>query len=140
MTAFAVCLQFALASRHFERCAFQVFHRPDFIDQTVPFASFDSSFEGCQHTFGPHARFRPHPAEGFFKAPGGCDFSALFSLWHSQQVIELRCHFPHVSTFLPPFSTVVTRFLATMGTLTPVLLRRAPGQLSLLTELALPDI
>src|ERR1044071_1641462 len=46
-----------------------------------------------------------------------------------------RFHLP-----APLGSTVVTRFLATMGTLTPVLLRRAPGQVSLLTELALPDI
>lgn len=46
-----------------------------------------------------------------------------------------RFHLP-----APLGSTVVTRFIATMGTLTPVLLLRAPAQVSLITERAFPDI
>ena len=46
-----------------------------------------------------------------------------------------RFHLP-----VPLGSTVVTRFLATTGTLTPALLRPAPGQVSLITERAFPDI
>ena len=46
-----------------------------------------------------------------------------------------RFHLP-----VPLGSTVVTRFIATMGTLTPALLLPAPGQVSLITEHAFPDI
>jgi len=46
-----------------------------------------------------------------------------------------RFHLP-----APLGSTVVTRFIATMGTLTPALLLQAPGQGSLITERAFPDI
>src|SRR5262245_7889767 len=100
MAPSSVCLMFALSLRHFQRRTLQVFHLPDFINQTEPFASFDSSFEGCQHPFGPYAGFGPLPL--------GLDFSALFSLWlclwHSQQVVKLRAHDSHGSTFLPPLA------------------------------------
>src|SRR5881394_3744310 len=46
-----------------------------------------------------------------------------------------RFHFP-----TPLGSTVVTRFIATMGALTPALLLPAPRQVSLITERAFPDI
>src|SRR6266513_2588466 len=46
-----------------------------------------------------------------------------------------RFHFP-----TPLGSTVATRFVATMGALTPTLLLPAPGQVSLITGHALPDI
>ena len=46
-----------------------------------------------------------------------------------------RFHFP-----VPLGSTVITRFVATTGTLTPALLLPAPGQVSLITEHAFPDI
>src|SRR5438477_3804815 len=46
-----------------------------------------------------------------------------------------RFHLP-----VPLGSTVVTRFIATMGTLTPALLLQAPRQVSLITEHAFPDI
>ncbi len=46
-----------------------------------------------------------------------------------------RFHFP-----APLGSTVVTRFVATTGALTPALLLPAPGQVSLITERAFPDI
>ncbi len=69
--------------------ALQVFPSPYFIYQAEPFASFDSSFEGFQHALCPHACFRPVPSPG--------DFSALFSLWHSRQLI-CDC----VSFTLPP--------------------------------------
>src|SRR5881397_547715 len=46
-----------------------------------------------------------------------------------------RFHLP-----TPLGSTVVTRFIATMGTLTPALLLPAPRQVSLITERAFPDI
>ena len=75
--------------------ALQVFLFPYFIDQTEPFASFDSSFEGFQHAFCPHACFRPVSLRG--------DFSALFSLRHSRQ-FELRLCFFHASTFLSPLA------------------------------------
>ena len=60
-----------------------------------PFTSFNSSFEGCQHTFRPHTGFRPVRL--------GRNFSALFSLWHSRQVYLPLCVL-HVSTFLPPLA------------------------------------
>ena len=41
---------------------------------------------------------------------------------------------------VPLGSTVVTRFAATTGTLTPARLFPAPGQVSLITECAFPDI
>src|ERR1044071_9306781 len=41
---------------------------------------------------------------------------------------------------VPLGSTVVTRFIATMGTLTPALLLPAPRQVALITERAFPDI
>src|SRR5208337_868173 len=75
--------------------ALQVFHLPYFIYQAEPFASFDSSFEGFQHAFCPHACFRPVPSLG--------DFSALFSQRHSRQ-FELRLCFFHASTFLSPLA------------------------------------
>jgi len=50
-------------------------------------------------------------------------------------VFPSRFHLP-----APLGSTVVTRFLATTGTLTPALLLPAPGQVSLITERAFPDI
>ena len=46
-----------------------------------------------------------------------------------------RFHLP-----VPLGSTVITRFVATTGTLTPALLLPAPGQVSLITECAFPDI
>src|SRR5213075_889861 len=46
-----------------------------------------------------------------------------------------RFHFP-----TPLGSTVVTRFIATMGALNPALLLPAPRQVSLITERAFPDI
>ena len=46
-----------------------------------------------------------------------------------------RFHLP-----VPLGSTVVTRFIATMGALTPALLLPAPRQVSLITERAFPDI
>lgn len=46
-----------------------------------------------------------------------------------------RFHLP-----APLGSTVITRFVATTGTLTPALLLPAPGQVSLITEPAFPDI
>ena len=46
-----------------------------------------------------------------------------------------RIHLP-----TPLGSTVVTRFIATMGTLTPALLLHAPRQVSLITRHALPGI
>src|SRR5205814_1032603 len=73
----------------------QVFHLPYLVMQTVPFASFDSSFEGCQHALSPHRCFGPSPA--------GRDFSALFSLGHSRQ-LNLQLCFLHASTFLPSFA------------------------------------
>jgi hypothetical protein len=50
-------------------------------------------------------------------------------------VFPSRFHLP-----APLGSTVVTRFVATTGTLTPALLLPAPGQVSLITERAFPDI
>jgi hypothetical protein len=41
---------------------------------------------------------------------------------------------------VPLGSTVITRFAATTGTLTPARLLPAPGQVSLITECAFPDI
>ncbi len=41
---------------------------------------------------------------------------------------------------VPLGSTVITRFFATTGTLTPARLLPAPGQVSLITECAFPDI
>src|SRR2546423_15357605 len=46
-----------------------------------------------------------------------------------------RFHFP-----VPLGSTGISRFIATMGTLTPVLLLPAPEQVSLVHQRALPDI
>ena len=55
-----------------------------------------------------------------------------------------RLNCPCVSFTFPPSyplgSTVVARFFATMGALTPALLLHAPGQVSLITDHALPDI
>lgn len=93
--AFSIRHLFAFPMGHFLYRTFQIFHLPDFVDQTKPFASFDSSFEGCQHSLGPYAGFRPRPS--------GRDFSALFSLRHSRQ-FQVRLYFPHVSTFLPPLA------------------------------------
>ena len=51
-------------------------------------------------------------------------------------VVFLSCfHLP-----APLGSTVITRFIATMGALTPALLLPAPRQVSLITERAFPDI
>src|SRR5213075_189285 len=50
-------------------------------------------------------------------------------------VCSSRFHFP-----TPLGSTGISRFVATMGILTPVLLFLAPGQVSLVTEHALPAI
>jgi hypothetical protein len=50
-------------------------------------------------------------------------------------VFPSRFHLP-----VPLGSTVIARFVATMGTLTPALLLPAPGQVSLITERAFPDI
>jgi hypothetical protein len=50
-------------------------------------------------------------------------------------MLPSRFHLP-----VPLGSTVVTRFLATTGTLTPALLLPAPGQVSLITERAFPNI
>src|SRR5690606_26558481 len=85
----------AFAAGNFLRRALQVFPFPDFINQTEPFASFNSSSEGYQHALGPHACFSPLP----FRR----DFSALFSQWHSRQFELLLC-FLHASTFLPPLA------------------------------------
>src|SRR6266571_3245885 len=85
----------AFTLRHLFHGSLQILHLPDFIHQTIPFASFDSSFEGCQHAFGPHDCFGPDPL--------GWDFSALFSHWHSRQFYLQLC-FLHASTFLPPLA------------------------------------
>ena len=59
---------------------------------------------------------------------------ALAAVWVA--VMLLSCfHLP-----IPLGSTVVTRFLATTGALTPALLLPAPGRVSLITQHALPDI
>jgi hypothetical protein len=85
----------AFAFDHLFDGPLQVFHLRDFIIQTVPFASCNSSFEGCQHAFSPHRCFGPFPS--------GWDFSALFSLRHSRQ-FHLQLCFLHASTFLPPLA------------------------------------
>src|SRR3954469_15450020 len=99
-TALAVGLVLALVANHPVHRALQVFHLPDFIYQAIPFVSFDSSLEGCQHTFCPHTGFGPRPLRRYL--------SALFSLWHSRQVLLLVCVL-HVSTFL---SSLAPRGLA----------------------------
>src|SRR5260221_156638 len=49
--------------------------------------------------------------------------------------------FPYTTLFRSPLgSTGISRFIATTGTLTPALLPSAPGQVSLVHELALPVI
>jgi len=118
------------ATRDFRGRAAQVFHLPDFIYQAEPLTSFDSSFEGCQHAFVPHACFGPRPL--------GRDVSALFSRWHWRQ-LELQWCVLHASTFLPPLgSTGISRFVAPAGTLTPAPL--SPTRVSLVTRRALPDM
>src|SRR6266568_5223821 len=93
--ASAVGFLLALMAGHSGHSTLQVFHLPYFVHQAIPFASFDSSFEGCQHTLGPHTGFGPRPFGGYL--------SALFSLWHSRQVLLLVCVL-HVSPFLPPLA------------------------------------
>ena len=73
----------------------------------------------------------------------GCRLSPAFSIHcrTSAPAVPFALVFPsrfHLPT--PLGSTVVTRFLATMGALTPALLLPAPGQVSLITDHALPDI
>ena len=59
---------------------------------------------------------------------------ALAAVWFAVLVLS-RFHLPILLG-----STVITRFIATMRTLTPALLLPAPGQASLIHEPALPDI
>jgi len=62
------------------------------INQTEPFASFNSLFESCQHPFRPDRRFGPRPA--------GTHFSSLCSHhWHYRWFC-FRRSVHHVSTFL----------------------------------------
>src|ERR1039457_4917982 len=56
-------------------------------------------------------------------------------------LLDYRTCLSRHSVSNPPLgSTVIARFVATTGTLTPALLLPAPGQVSLITEHAFPDI
>ena len=77
----------------------QVFFLPDFIHQAIPFASFDSSFEGCQHPWRPHRTgFRCQPLGRLWRSIPG-----LFSPFgHFRRCPWVRCfaHVLHLSTAL----------------------------------------
>jgi len=85
---------------------------------------------------------RTIPPSRFLDKPlvGTPAWLCLASLRHSRQFV-LQFMLPACFHLPAPLgSTVVTRFIATTGTLTPAPLPLAPGQVSLISERAFPDI
>src|SRR5215213_7833630 len=117
-TAHAVHSRTAIAPDHCPCRQLQVVHFPDLINQTMPFSSCDSSFEGCQHAFCPDrvapqrelACSRPVRADRFRHL---CHFGRL----------GLARSFHPAFAFLPPFAhTAFPCSNATMKALTAALL------------------
>jgi hypothetical protein len=131
---------------HFRESRKQVVRLEDLVHQAVPFASFHSLFESCQHALGPGRRFGPRPAGAdllvLAARPGRGSIplvNPLRGLWR----VGVRRSGHCASTFLRPLAPrALPRFIATMGALTPArpaLRRLAAHEHRLCRHAGLPD-